>query len=69
MRLSARQLQEYHLLFAVQAEERGDLPPPPPDEVDEDESDPDEPPADDVNAMVQAEIARVAALNKGTEPT
>ena len=64
MRLSARQLQEYHLLFAVQAEERGDLPPPPVDDIDEDEADPDEPTVADVDALVQAEIARVAALQK-----
>ena len=59
---SSRQLQELYALFAVQAEERGDLPPPPPDD---EEPDPDDPPEEDLDGLIAAEVERVKRL-KGT---
>ena len=49
----------------MQAEERGDLPPPPDDIEDDDEPiDPDEPTDADLEALVQEEIERVNNLKK-----
>lgn len=63
--MSSRQLQEYSLLFAIQAEERGELPPPEPDPADEDdEPDDDDVSDEDLAAMVEAERARIAALKE-----
>lgn len=65
--MSSRQLQEYHALFAVQAEERGELPPPEPEHDEDDEPDPDEPTDEDVDALVKAELERVKGLQGNTD--
>ena len=62
-RCSSRELQEYHILRAIQAEERGDLPPPE-HEPDDDEDADDEPADEDLAAMVAAERQRVEALKE-----
>ena len=61
-RCSCKELQEYFLLFAIQAEERGDLPPPEPEIEYDDEPDEDDLTEDDLDAAVQAEIERVKGL-------
>ena len=63
-RTTSRELQEYHTLFAVQAEERGDLPPPEPDDDDDDE--PDDLTDADIEALVQAERDRLKGLKDQT---
>lgn len=67
LRTSSRELQEYSVLREIQAQERGDAPPPELDGEDEDDDEQDEP-DEDIDALIREQAALIARLETGDKP-